>query len=317
MKKLLINIILFFLIAIVVGEVVVRLTHTMSDIPQRTIDEHGIQKYFPNQNGYWKGGDHQWVINKLGWPGELPQSYDNLIMVIGDSFIENFMNPNECHQSAFLKTNMKDYNFMEAARAGVSLIEAMEISKQMDSLLPVNTLIYVNDTDFYESITEVKPMSDITQLNIKTNTIVYGEMKAPGLKKILYNWKLMYYFYNRFPLENLINKNTEPKITHTEMDNDVLEYSTEVKQLIDFIKQKYTINDKTLVFHPNVNPSIIEICKNAGFGTILLDSSNDNTWTFDYDHHWTCYGHEKAAEQVASYLKERLHNISEIKSPQL
>ena len=105
MKKLLLNIILFFLIAIAVGEVVVRLTHAMADIPQRTIDEYGIQKYIPNQDGYWKGGEHKWVVNKLGWPGELPQSNENLIMVIGDSFIENFMNPNECHQSAFLKEN--------------------------------------------------------------------------------------------------------------------------------------------------------------------------------------------------------------------
>lgn len=317
MKKLLINIILFFLIAIVVGEVVVRLTHTMADIPQRTIDEHGIQKYFPNQDGYWKGGEHQWKINKLGWPGELPESNDNLIMVIGDSFIENFMNPNECHQSAFLKTNMKDYNFMEAGRAGVSLIEAMEISKQIDSLQPLHSLIYMNATDLYESIVQVKQMSDITQLDIKTNTIVYGEMKAPGLKKILYNWKLVYYFYNRFPLENLFKKNPEPKIATIKPEKEILEYTTEVKQLLDFIKQNYTTSDKTLVFHPNGNQSLIKICKNAGFRTIELDSRNDETWTFDYDHHWTCYGHKKAAGQVARYLKENLRNISDAKSSQL
>lgn len=301
MKRFLKNIILFLLVVIVIGEIVVRVTHTMADIPQRTIDEHGIQKYFPNQDGYWKGGDHKWVINKLGWPGELPQSFDNLIMVIGDSFIENFMNPNECHQSAFLKENMEAYNFMEAGRSGVSLIEAMEISRQIDSLQPIHSLIYVNNEDFYESITQVKPMSDITQLDIKTNTIKYGEMKAPGLKKILYSWKLMYYLYNRFSLSNIINTNPKPETvtTNTEAKTD---YTNEIQQLTKYIKQNYTTSDKTLVFHPNSEASIIEICKAAGFNIILLDSSNDASWRFDHDPHWTCYGHKQAAEQVSKQL---------------
>jgi hypothetical protein len=302
MKKLLKNIILFSLIALVVGEVVVRLTHAISDIPQRTIDAHGIQKYLPNQDGYWKGGDHKWVVNKLGWPGELPQSNDNLIMIIGDSFIENFMNPNECHQSAYLKENMKDYNFMEAGRSGVSLIEAMEISKQIDSLKPVHSLIYVNDEDFYESISQIKPMNDITQLNIESKTIKHGKMKSPGLKKVLYSWKLMYYFYNRFPLSDLLKSDNKPKVTTPETEEEGADYSKELTELSAFIKQNYTISNKTLVFHPNSKESIISICKAAGFNIILLDSSNDDTWTFDYDPHWTCYGHEKAAQQISEKL---------------
>lgn len=304
MKKFLKNIILFFLVAIIIGEVVVRLTHAMSDIPQRTIDKYGIQKYYPNQDGYWKGGDHKWKINKLGWPGELPESFDNLVMVIGDSFIENFMNPNDCHQSIFLKENMANYNFMETARSGVSLIEAMEISKQNDSLNPLHTLVYVNDNDFYESIVEVKPMKDITQISIQNNEITYGEMKAPGLKKILYNWKLLYYFYNRFPLSQP-SKNEDKQTEKVHLDINELKSKNEVFKLIDFISKNYTIKDKTFVFHPKSNKTIINKCKQAGFKIIELDSSNDTDWTFDYDSHWTCYGHEKAAKQVSNSLKNK------------
>lgn len=307
MKKFLKNIILFLIVALVAGEIVVRVTHAVSDIPQRTIDEYGIQKYLPNQEGYWKGGDHSWMINKLGWPGELPKSYNNLIMVIGDSYIENFMNPNACHQSVFLKANMQNYNFMEAARSGVSLIEAMEISKQFDSLKPLQILLYVNNEDFYESISQVKPMSDITQLDIKTNTIKFGEMKAPVAKKVLYTWKLLYYFYNRFPLSSGFEiAENSPENSIKDSKNEGLEFQTEIMQLMTFIKQNYTINDKTLVFHPNSNTSIIEICRNTGFNIILLDSSNDDTWAFDYDTHWTCYGHKQAARQVSEKLLNRV-----------
>jgi hypothetical protein len=303
MKKFLKNLIIFFLVAIVIGEVVVRVTHTMADIPQRTIDDQGIQKYFPNQKGFWKGGDHTWLINEYGWPGELPNSFDNLVMVIGDSYIENFMNPNNCHQATYLKQNMPNHNFMEAARSGVSLIEAVEINKQLDSLNPVHSLIYVNDNDFFESLVEVKPMNDITQLNLKTNNIVYGEMKAPGFKKILYNFKLLYYFYNRFPLA-LPNETSEKPIKRENEDIDNgLKSKEEVFQLIDYIVQNYNTATLSLVFHPNSNTSIIEKCKNVGLNVILLDSSNDKTWSFDYDSHWTCYGHKKAAAQVAKALK--------------
>ncbi|WP_461587182.1 hypothetical protein [Winogradskyella sp.] len=298
MKKFTKNIILFFLLMLVTGELTVRFTHAVSDIPQRTIDEFGIQKYKPNQRGFWKGGDHTWVVNEFGWPGILPKSYDNLVMVIGDSFIENFMNSNECHQSEYLKNMLPEYNFMETGRSGISLIEAMEISKQLDTLKPKQHLIYVNDHDFYESIVEVKPMADITQLSLKDSKIVYGEMKAPELKKVLYNWKLLYYFYNRFPISGSANEELEATQKETETIQKT-QYTKEIIKLLNYIKSNYKLTDKTLVFHPNSNKTIISLSEEAGFKTILLDSKNDKTWTFDYDSHWTCYGHERAAEQIS------------------
>ncbi|WP_296386371.1 hypothetical protein [Winogradskyella sp.] len=305
MIKFLKNIVVFLLITVIIGEIVVRVTHAVTDIPQRTIDDSGIQKYFPNQDGYWKGGDHQWVVNELGWPGELPDSNDNLINIIGDSYIENFMNPNECHQSTFLKENMKDYNFMEAARSGVSLIEAMEISKQTDTLNPKHTLIYVNNNDFLESIVEVKSLSDITQVNLTNNEIVFGKMKAPGAKKVLYTWKLLYYFYNRFPIGgNKKKKKKDALETTSKKDAErKTEHDDNILKLINYIKANYTISNKTLVFHPNSDHMIIDMCLNSGFNVIVLDSSNDSKdWTFGYDTHWTCYGHEKVAEQVSKNL---------------
>lgn len=306
MKRFIKHITVFFFLALIAGEVVVRLTHAMSDIPQRTIDGYGIQKYIPNQDGYWKGGNHKWLINEMGWPGELPESYDDLILIIGDSYIENFMNPNECHQSVYLKEQIPDLNFMEAARSGVSLIEAMEIHKQLDSLQPKHTLIYVNDFDFFESIVEVKPMNDITQMNLTNNEIVYGKMKAPFSKKILYNWKLLYYFYNRFPVNLSFEKDKPKKIENEKTDSSELKSKDEVFKLIDYIAANYNLEGKSLVFHPNSNQIIIEKCKAAGFNTIILDSSNDKDWTFDYDSHWTCYGHKKVAEQVSKALKDNI-----------
>lgn len=170
------NTVLFICLFFVLGEFFVRLRNSVADIPELTIDDHGIQKYQPNQKGYFIGGTHTWNINELGWSGFLPNSNDNLITIIGDSFIENFMNPNECHQSVLLKNKMQKYNFFEAGRSGVSFIEAMEIAKQLDTLSPIQNFIYVSDNDFKESIYEVKPQSNITQLSTKKGTILFGKM---------------------------------------------------------------------------------------------------------------------------------------------
>ncbi len=306
MKKIIINIFTFLIIFLIVGEILVRLRISVSDIPQRKIDENGIQKYIPNQKGFWRGGTHAWNINELGWPGTLPRNYDNLISVIGDSFIENFMNPNECHQSVFLKKRLAKYNFIEAGRSGVSFIESMEITKQFSKYKPLENLIYVKDNDFYQSLVEVAPADDITQLSLESDKILYGKMKSPGLKKILYNWKFAYFLYNKkYLLENL--KKTKKVTFKDKMAKNLELNNSKVFELLDYVNLNYDISNITLVFHPNSNNAIIEKCINSGFEVILLNSENDKSWSFENDQHWTCYGHEKAAEQIYKAL-ERKYN---------
>ena len=127
-------------------------------------------------------------------------------------------------------------------------------------------------------------------------------MKAPVFKKVLYNWKLLYYFYNRFPINLSLKSDNEQDKTDVEPRSNELQSKDEIFELIDYIATHYEVNGKSLVFHPNSNEDIIEKCKQVGFNTIRLDSSNDKDWTFDYDSHWTCYGHKKVAEQVSDAL---------------
>ena len=299
MKKFIISILLFTLFSLLVGEIIVRKFYLTTDIPKRQINSDGIQNYVPGQTGFWKGGTHHWVINELGWPGCLPDKMDNLITIIGDSYIENFMNPQECHQCAILQNNTSKYNFLEAARSGVSLIEAMEISKQFDDFTPVYQLIYVNDKDFEESVSDIKVLKDITQINLKNNELSFGEMKSPKLKSILYNWKLLYYFYLRFNSGS--NKNDTKIINSKEYQKS--DHITKIKELLVSIKKLYILENKILVFHPNSNKKIIQEVVNLGYKTIVLDSSkHTKSWSFEFDSHWTCYGHQQVAQQVYDML---------------
>ncbi|GGW63264.1 hypothetical protein GCM10008085_13910 [Winogradskyella epiphytica] len=284
------------------------MTHATSDIPRRTIDKFGIQKYYPNQTGYWQGGSHQWMINKLGWPGQLPNSYDNLIAIVGDSFIENFMNPSACHQSFILKKEMPAYNFLEAARSGVTLIESLEISKHIDTLNPKTILIHTGSSDIYESISEIKYQTDVTQLSTDDKVLQRGKLKSPGLKKVLYSWKLLYYFYNRFPLNLTINS-TKSTENRTIVRSKFEIHETRVRILLDYIKDHYNLDNKIFVFKPSSEKDLVDMFKSLGLNTIILDSSEESSWTFDYDSHWTCYGHERVANQIKLALIRDFPNL--------
>ena len=305
MKKFIKNIILFLILGLTIGEIIARLFALSSDIPHRMIDKTGIQKYIPNQKGTWKGGSHNWYINEKGWPGHLPNSYDSLITIIGDSYIENFMNPDECHQSNYLKKLNPKYNYLEASRSGVSFIEAMEISKQLDTLSPKVQLIYVHDTDFFESIVQIKKHPDRTQIDLTDNKIIYGKMKAPGIKKILYNWKFIYYLYRRFPVDlnngNKIQEIKELSEIKLKKENDFNAF----KKLLGYVNAKYQIENKVIVFRPDSDIELINLTRNLGFIVLHLKAGNIEKWSFEYDSHWTCYGHEKVALQVAEFLNRK------------
>lgn len=306
MIKFVKNIALFLILGLILGEIIARLFILTSDIPFRIIDKTGIQKYIPNQKGSWKGGSHEWYINEKGWPGLLPNSYDSLITIIGDSYIENFMNPNDCHQSNYLKQLIPNHNFLEASRSGVSFIEAMEISKQLDTLSPKLQLIYVHDTDFFESIVQIKKHSDRTQIDLFENQIIYGRLKAPGIKKLLYNWKFIYYLYRRFPVNmdngNDIQENQEPSEIKLKKESDFNTF----QKLLEYVTENYKTDNKVIVFRPDSDIELVNLTRNLGFAVLHLNAGNNENWSFEYDSHWTCYGHEEVALQVAEFLNHKI-----------
>ena len=278
----------------ILGEAIARTFFLTSDIPQRTITKNGIQKYKPNQEGYWLEGSHKWHINELGWPGTPPESYKNLVAIIGDSYIENFMNPEKCHQSQLLKELAPKNNYLEAARSGVSLVEAFKISEEVDSLRPQKTLIYVHDSDFIESISAINRESVLTQVDLKEGKILPGKLKSPGLKYLLYNIKFLYYLYNRILLEPPEEPIEKKKKVISKTNFELC------RQLLSFISENFNTDNKVLVFRPNSEPAIINLSREMGFNVLQL--RGDNSWSFEHDSHWTCEGHYKAAIQVRDIL---------------
>jgi hypothetical protein len=292
---------IFLFIALVVVESFIRINKLTIDVPERSINNQGIQLYLPNQTGHWSNGAHKWKINKEGWPGDLPVNFEDLITLIGDSHIENFMNPGGCSMATLMNEKNKKYNFFEAGRSGVSLIEAIEISVFLDEKYsPKKQFIFLKDSDFKESIYELGVQKDITQVSLENNKVIHGQLKSPGLKKILYNFKTLYYFRNEFiKLLSVNNGNKKEKnlVEIRAKEKRVIKYSEE---LIKYIKVNYDLEKVVFMLHPESSNEYEKILENNNIKYYRFKTDRPGKWRASPNDtaHWNCFGFKKASDQL-------------------
>ncbi|MDC1462615.1 hypothetical protein N8382_08905 [Polaribacter sp.] len=295
MKKFLVIIIAFTFIIVILGDIVIRVFKLVPDIPERYVDKHNIQKYKPGQSGYYTKAEKKWNVNEFGWLGVHNITKDSTITIIGDSFIENIMNPIECNQGNLLKKHIPDYSFFEAGRSGISFIETLEISRILDlEIKPKYQLIYLSPNDFTESISEISSYNDRYQLSIDNQKLNVPKLKSPFFKKILYNVKVLYFTYLKYPV--FVEKQNKGE-TVVSFDKSLYD------QLIKYCSENYDLSNLIFVMHPEMNDQIIELVQEYGFKIISLNSNNDKSWKVGpHDSHWSCYGHSQVASQIASKL---------------
>ncbi len=301
MRKFLIRLIFFIFLSSCAGEVIIRIYRLTPDIPERYIDKWGLQRYKSNQSGYYTKAVTKWRVNDFGWLGTTDTSKDTIVSVIGDSYIENIMNPISCNQGNILASYFPNFSFFEAGRSGVSFIEAMEISRVLDSEINSKMhLLYVGDKDFYESISSIRRYNDIVQIDLQHDQILKAQLSFPKLKKLLYSSKLLYYLYLRFPV--FVSRQNLGEIPGSSNTAVPFDYST-FDLLFNYCAKHYNTSRITLVFHPGTKKEFVALARKYHFKTIFLDSTGDKAWALTgSDEHWSCYGHSRVAKQVASQL---------------
>jgi len=300
MKKFIIQIVVFTFLCVVVAEAVIRVFNLTIDVPKSYRTKSGIAKYYPNQSGKFQGGSHIWEINKYGHSGKAPGSLDDLIILYGDSYIENFMNPVSCHQNVYLKELLPEYNYFEIARAGCTLIEDLENSKEADSLKPKLEVIYVNDKDFTESIASINKKKEFVKVDLDKNKIVYSNYRESVYKDMLYNFKFAYYLYRNVWLNDGGEKEGQ-KIEKKEP----LPFN-EIGKLLDYVNKNYDLKGKIFVFSPDSDKDLVALCSKAGFKTFMLNAPDLKAWQLETDSHWSCHGHNEAAKQVKEFIMHSL-----------
>ncbi len=310
MKSFFKSLAVFFLFLFVFTEIAARIFHISTDAPKTYKNDNGNVNYYPNQEGYWDGGAHKWYINALGHPGKnLPESFDNLALLIGDSYIQNFMNPDSCHQSVFLKQLKPELNYVEVAMDGLNLLGYFEYSKPMDSLNPKLKIIYVNNDDFKNTILDRDIVhSNRYRVNINNSKIVYPEYRGSKLKDLLYNFKFSYYLYrkNLGLFSNLNTKDDlESKDDKYKRGNEFSELDyVNASKLLDFIIKNYRTDNVLFVFHPNSDSGLIQLTEEKGFNVMEIYKDPNENWKTENDGHWNWFAHKKIATQIVVKLEK-------------
>lgn len=300
MKRFILQTCLFLLAALLVGEIIVR-AFSLIDVPRLYKGTDKLIHFYPNQKGTFKNALRPvWEINEYGYCGKAPESFDNLIVLYGDSFIENLMNPVSCHQNAFLKTSLPKYNYLEAARSSATLLEMLEKARNMDTLRPILEVLYVKDDDFLQSIDAPGATEEFVRLDLKNHKLLYSVYRESFFKDILHNCKFPYYMYRSLWLSRAA---AHAKQNH-EQEKGFPEL--EIIQLLEFLKTNYDLQKKIFVFFPNTDKRIVNMCIKAGFNTFMLKGDQDKSWQFENDPHWNCHGHEEAAKQVKVFIEQSL-----------
>jgi len=289
MKKFLFELISFSAITLILLEVLIRLLMLTNDVPQRDIDKFGLQVFQKNQKGFSHG--EKWNVNNNGFLGHNEINGANQLLIIGDSFVENIMNPFECRQSNLFKKS--NFNVFEIGRSGITFIEALEFySKYKPYVNPKKTIIIIDNSDFEESIQEIKKLNDRTQISLNDNKIVFGKIKAKYLKKILYNYKTLYYSYLRF-LKSKENKN----IINVK---DIRNTNELIIKLIVYSVRNYDLNSCLFAFRGQNNFN--ELFNKLNLEFIELNLNGPQFMYSKKDSHWNCKGHKKASELILSKL---------------
>ncbi|GLU44897.1 hypothetical protein [Allomuricauda sp. NBRC 101325] len=297
MKTFFKTIVVNFIVLLVVLELVIRIFGLTDDVPHRKTDQFGLQVYIEGQTGYSHG--NKWKVNKYGFLGDEDINENNQLFVIGDSFIENFMNPNSCRQSQLFKD--KGFNVFEVGRSGITFIESLEFLKNYKSIVnPKAVLIYIDNSDLLESIKEIKPYNDRAQFNIAENKLETGEIKGQLIKRILYSYKTLYYLYLKFQKSQAYQIPTSKDQFESNKSSNHFEY---VQKLIGYCTNRYDLSEVYFVFREK--NEFTQLFNENELKFIELDMT-DSKYIFTNDSHWNCEGHKEANFRVFNQLSDIL-----------
>lgn len=315
MKKLFFKIFIYAILILLALEVYIRVFHLTKDYPVRYVDEFGVEKWLPNQNGYSVTGNRrqnfsEYHINNFGYNSyrEYNPSKDKIeIALVGDSFIEGF------HQSYYNSIGKKIENRLngeevyEFGYAGYDLADQLHLISQ-----------YKAQFDLIDHvILGIKFENDLTrgEYNVVQKRM---ELESP-LNKALREIKLLVYLNSIGILDapkDLVkklfsnNKEKAPKLSKSEEDKQQNE-----------LEKEYLENFKSLInIHGFDKNRFVFLLDSEKTPELFLNHLNEYDYkyidfskafkkakrptTLIYDMHWNNYGRTLIAELIANYVKE-------------
>lgn len=315
MKKLLKKMILYIALILISLEILIRMFHLTKDYPDRYVDEYGVEKWLPNQNGYSVTGNRrqnfsEYHINNFGYNSyrEFKPSKEKVeIALVGDSFIEGF------HQNYYNSLGKKIENRLEGVEvyeygyAGYdfadqlhliseyqeqfSLIDFVILGLKFDNDLTRGEYKVIQDrmvleSPLYKAIREVK-------LLVYLRSIGAFEIPKRLIDKILTIGKPK---TNKLSNQENIKQKQQLNATFIENFKSLVKtYGYDKSRFVLLLDSNETPNDFLLFLKKN-HYKYIDF-------SLKLDESKRPT-TLIYDKHWNNHGRTLIAEMIVDFIQK-------------
>ncbi|MBQ4819544.1 hypothetical protein [Aquimarina sp. MMG016] len=317
MKKLIFKSALYFFLILIGLEILVRIFHLGKDTPTRFLDEHKVEKWVPNQNGFSVTGNRrqnfsEYKINNSGYNSYRefnPTNNKVEIALVGDSFIEGF------HQNYYNSIGKKVENAIptievyEYGYAGYDFADQLHLVQS-----------YKNQFNLIDHvILGIKFSNDLTRGEYK---VVTGRLNLESpLNRLLKKSKLLVYCKSigiLDPPQKLIYRvksMLRPAQKVKQLSDEEAERLKEEKDKVylanfESLVTTYGYDKKrfTLLLDSRItSPMFLSYLKENGFSYIDFSNSfekTDRSTTLIYDRHWNNHGRELVAKVIIDYLKQ-------------
>lgn len=317
MKKLFLKIIMYSVLILLVLESIIRIFHLTKDYPTRYVDQYGVEKWVPDQNGYSVTGIRrqnfsEYHINDFGYNSyrEFRPTKDRVeIALVGDSFIEGF------HQNYYNSIGKKIENQLDSIQvyefgyAGYDFADELHLIEEYQSTFDLIDHVFIG----------MKFENDLTRGDY---SILEERMKLESpLYKSLRQIKLLVYLQNigAFDAARELTRKILSLGMHAEKANKQGKTDLEIKNelrktyLQNFEKLIKTYGfDKTrftFLLNTEKTPDLfLQYLDDHGFEYLdfskTLNQSKRPT-TLIYDMHWNNHGRTLIAHLIANYIKHK------------
>ena len=316
MKKLFLKLVIYSVLILLMLEVLVRVFHLTKDYPVRFIDEHGVERWVPNQEGYSVTGIRRqnfskFNINSSGYNSyrDFEPSKDKMeLALVGDSFIEGFHQPYYNSIGKKIEAKLNGVEVYEIGYAGYDFADQLHLIHQYQSFFDLIDLVVIG-IKFEDDLTRNE--YGILKERMKLESPIYRSLR---------NIKLLVY------LQNIGAFSAAIKMTQTLLSLGQNKTPIHKKEDVNATQKryvKYIQNFQSLVDRYGYDKArFVLLIDKANTPQVFVDLLDKNSYsyidfgkrinqsqiptTLIYDQHWNNHGRNIVSNLISEYYKKSL-----------
>ena len=297
-------------------EFLVRVFHLTKDYPVRFIDEHGVERWVPNQEGYSVTGIRRqnfskFNINSSGYNSyrDFEPSKDKMeLALVGDSFIEGFHQPYYNSIGKKIEAKLNGVEVYEIGYAGYDFADQLHVIHQYQSFFDLIDYVVIG-MKFKNDLTRGE--YGVLEGRMKLEAPLYRSLRR--IKILVYLQKIGAFSAARRMTTTLLSLGQNNTSIHEKEDlyANQKRYSKYIKNFQSLVHiYGYDKTRFVLLLDKEITPQVfLDYLEENAFTYIdfgkKINQSQIPT-TLIYDQHWNNHGRHLVASEIVNYFNSKI-----------